>query len=104
MPYYRPRKGPRDGTPAVTVPRTVTQLTYLNIPLIELFKEKGMDSLHVQVDDGTIVIKQAKEGQKGYKIIPTGKRGFGISPRLRKVLPAGRYSLVDKRRMAFART
>lgn len=105
MRYYKPKKGPRDGTPAITVPRTTTQLTYLNIPLVQLFAEKGIDSLYVKVDEDSkeIVVRQARDGQKGYKIIPTGQRGFGMSPRLRKVLPAGKYSLVDRRRMAFAR-
>lgn len=103
---YIPKKGIRkDQAPAITVPRTLTQITYLNIPLVKFLEEKGIDNLFVEVDkdEKTIMVKQAKKDQKGYHVVRTGKRGFGIAPRLRKLLPAGRYILGDKRRMIFSR-
>lgn len=103
---YKPKMGARKGqAPAITVPSTVNQVTYLNTPLVDFFQARGVDRLSVFIDSETkeIVLKPAKEGEKGYKIVSTGRRGFGISPRLRKWLPAGRYVLGDKRRMVFAR-
>ncbi len=101
---YKPKMGARKGqAPAITVPNTENQVTYLNIPLVDFFQAKGIDRLSVFIDPEKqeIVLKPAKEGEKSYKIISTGRRGFGISPKLRKWLPAGRYVLGDKRRMVF---
>lgn len=101
---YIPKIGKRKGqAPSITVPKTTTQLTYLNIPLVKYLEEKGIDSLDITVDkiNKEIKIRQAKKGERGYSIIATGLRGFGVTPRLRKLLPAGRYVLTDKRRMLF---
>lgn len=103
---YKPKMGPRKGqAPAITVPSTITQMTYLNIPLVQYLRAREIDLLDLTVDteNKEIRIKQAKEGEKGYRVVATGLRGYGISPRLRKLLPAGRYILNDKRRMVFAR-
>lgn len=101
---YKPKFGKRKGqAPSITVPRTISQITYLNIPLVNYLKEKGIDSLDISVDkiNKEIKLRQAKKGEKGYKVISTGLRGFGVTPRLRRDLPAGRYVLTDKRRMLF---
>lgn len=101
---YKAKMGPRKGqAPAITVPKTVTQVTYFNIPLVDYLQDKGFDRLTVIVDEveKVIQLRKAREGQKGYKIVPTGRRGHGITPRLRELLPAGRYVLTDRRRMVF---
>lgn len=103
---YKPKLGNRKGqAPFITVPRTTTQMTYFNVPLVKHLKEKGYNSLvfDVNVQDKEIKITQAKEGERGYKVLPTGLRGHGVSPRIRKLLPAGRYVLRDKRTMVFKR-
>lgn len=105
MSYYKPKKGERDGTPAITVPRTLTQITYFNVPLAVLLQNKGYEKINFEIDKetGSVTIIKARDGQKGYKVLKTGLRGFGVTPKLRKELPAGRYRQVDGRRMVFAR-
>lgn len=78
-------------------------MTYLNTPLVDYLKEKGFNSLVFDTNklDKEIKVRQAKEGEKGYRVLRTGLRGHGVTPRLRKLLPAGRYILVDKRSMTF---
>lgn len=105
MSYYRPKKGVRTGVPTITVPRTLSQVTYFNIPLATLLQEKGMESMHVEVDrsEKSIVLRTPKKNERGYKLLRTGERGYGITPKLRKVLPAGRYEMTSKRPLAFAK-
>ena len=105
MPYYKPKKGPRDGVPTITVPRTLTQCTYFNVPLAMLLQEAGIEKLNFSIDKEAkqISIFQPKEGEKGYKVRRTGQRGWGVTPKLRTVLPAGRYRLVHKTKLIFAR-
>lgn len=105
MAYYKPKKGQRDGVPTITVPRTLTQCTYFNVPLALFLQERGIEKLNFTIDKDTkqIVIREPEEGEKGYKVLRTGERGFGVTPRLRKKLPAGRYRLVNERKMVFAR-
>lgn len=101
---YRPKIGKRNGNPAITVPRTLTQSTYFNVPLVKYLEERGIAKMNFEVtEDNEIIIRKTREGQKGYKVLATGLRGHGVSPRLRKMLPAGRYEIVDKRRMKFAK-
>lgn len=105
MRYYKPKQGPRSDTPTITVPRTLTQATYLNRPLVELLQEKGLEQVAVEVD------KEAKEirlsaprgDKKGYKIVRTGLRGFGLNYKIRSELPAGKYSLINRRSLRFSR-
>lgn len=105
MAYYKPKKGLRDGTPTITVPRTLTQCTYFNVPLAMMLAERGIDKLNFTIDRVTkqIVIRQPIDGEKGYKVLRTGERGFGVTPKLRKKLPAGRYRLVNARKLVFER-
>lgn len=105
MSYYRPKKGERDSVPTITVPRTITQMTYFNIPLAVMLQEKGIDSMRVEVDktDKSIVLRPPKDGERGYKLLRTGKRGYGITPKLRKTLPAGKYRMTSKRPLVFTR-
>lgn len=103
---YIPKMGKRKGqAPAITVPSTLNQVTYLNKPLVDYFMERGYEKMNFEIDEvkKEIKVRKAREGEKGYKILPTGRRGFGVSPRLAKMLPAGRYELIDKRRMVFSR-
>lgn len=102
MAYYKPKKGQRDGVPAITVPRTLTQHTYFNVPLAMMLQERGIEKLSYTLnrEDKEIVLRKPEEGEKGYKVLRTGKRGFGITPRFRKILPAGRYKLTSTRRNA----
>lgn len=103
--HYRPKMGERTGVPTITVPRTLTQITYFNIPLALMLQDKGMDKMHVEVDraDKSIILRAPKRDEKGYKLLRTGERGYGITPKLRKVLPAGRYQMTSKRPLAFAK-
>lgn len=101
MSYYKPKKGERDGTPTITVPRTMSQMTYFNVPLAEMLENKGMERIVVDVDkkERVIQIRTPQEDERGYKVLRTGRRGWGITPKLRKVLPAGRYRMdMDGRR------
>lgn len=99
MAYYRPKKGERDGTPTITVPRTLTQCTYFNVPLAMKLQDSGIELLNFDIDkqEKTIRIVPARAGQKGYKVLRTGRRGYGVTPKLRKELPAGRYRLISSR-------
>ncbi len=103
---YKPKTGARKGqAPSITVPATLTQVTYLNIPLVDYLRERGYERMTFNIDEVSkeITVRKAREGEKGYKILSTGRRGFGVSPKLAKFLPAGRYELTDKRRMVFQR-
>lgn len=103
--YYKPKKGERDGVPTITVPRTLTQCTYINVPLAALLASKGYDKVMFEIDSDTkeIRISRPSKAEKGYSVVRTGRRGWGVSPKLRRVLPAGRYRLTDARSMVFAR-
>lgn len=105
MSYYKPKKGLRDGTPTITVPRTLTQCTYFNVPLALMLQNRGIEKLNFTIDKQTkeITIIEPKGDIKGYKVLRTGERGYGVTPKLRKTLPAGRYRLVNERKMVFAR-
>lgn len=105
MAYYKARKGKRTDVPTITVPRTLTQITYFNTPLALMLQKKNIDKVFVEIDKpiNTIILRKPKKGEKGYSIIRTGLRGHGITPKLRKVLPAGKYAMADGRTLAFVR-
>lgn len=106
MKRYKPRMARRKGqAPAITVPRTMTQVTYFNIPLVKYLERRDIDRMKfiIDTDEHTINVRKARDNEKGYKVLATGLRGHGVSPKFRKYLPAGRYELVDRRSMKFER-